>query len=163
MSSVTKIVSKGSEHHEEFGKSRISRDSIDLATIQDLFLKNNPFEFKSLSTGIYDNGSVNCEDTEQIGKKIQEDLNGVCFHEVKIKRSLKVNNFESMYNSVKVDDKKAINIKPTALFLRLIAIAQRTPKIEDYFHYELTADPMSLFKDGLMRKPNKALLRNAYC
>ena len=49
-----------------------------------------------------------------------------------------------------------------ALFLRLIAIAQRTPKIEDYFHYELTADPMSLFKDGMMRKPNKALLRNAY-
>ena len=66
-----------------------------------------------------------------------------------------------MYNSVKVDDKKVINIKPTALFLRLIAIAQRTPNIEDYFHYELTAYPISLFKDGLMRKPNKALFRNA--
>ena len=166
MSSVTKIVCKSSEQHEEFGKSRIYRDSTDLATIQNWFLKNNPFdecirEFKSLSTGVCDNGSVNFDDTEQIGKKIQEDLNGVCFHEVKIKRSLKVNNFESMYNSVKVDDKKVIKIKPTALFLRLIAIAQRTPSIEDYFHYELTAYPMSLFKDGLMRKPNKALLRNA--
>ena len=125
MSSVTKILLKGSEQHEEFGKSRICRDSTDLATIQDWFVKNNPFDesitdFKSLSTGICDNGSVNCDDTEQIGKKIQEDLNGVCFHEVKIKRSSKVKNFESMYNSVKVDDKKAINIKPTALFLRLI-------------------------------------------
>ena len=66
-----------------------------------------------------------------------------------------------MYNSVKVDNNKAINIKPIALFLHLIAIAKRTPNIEDYFHYELTAYPMSLFKDGLMRKPNKALLRNS--
>ena len=103
----------------------------------------------------------NCDNTEQIGKKIQEDLKNVCFHEVKIKRSLKINNFKSMYNSVKVDDNKVINIKPTALFLRLIAIAQRTSNIEDYFHYELTAYPMSLFKNGLMRKPRKALLRNA--
>ena len=98
---------------------------------------------------------------EQIGKKIQEDLNGIYFQEVKIKQSLKVNNFESMYNSVKVDNKKAINIKPTALYLRLIAIAKRTLNIEDYFHYELTAYPMSLFKDVLMRKPNKTLLRNS--
>ena len=98
---------------------------------------------------------------ERIGKKIQEDLNGICFHEVNIKRSLKVNNFESTYNSVKVDNKKAINIKPTALFLRLIAIAKRTLNTEDYFHYELTAYPLSLFKDGLMHKPNKTLLRNS--
>ena len=138
MSSVTKIVSKGSEQYEEFGKSRIYCDSADLATIQNWFLKNNPFdecirEFKSLPSGICDNGSVNCDDTNQIVKKIQEDLNGVCFHDVKIKRSVKVNNFESMYNSGKVDGKKVINIKPTALFLRLIAIAQRTPIIEDYF------------------------------
>ena len=140
--------------------------STDLATIQDWFLKNNPFdecitEFKSLSTGICDNGTINCDETEQIRKKIQEDLNGICFHEVKTKRSLKVNNFESMHNSVKVDNKKAINIKPTALFLRLIAISQITLNIEDYFWYELTAYPMSLFKDGLMRKPNKALLQNS--
>ena len=103
-------------------------------------------EFKPLSTWICDNGTVNCDETEQIGKKIQEDLNGICFQKVKIKRSLKVNNFESMYNYVKVDNKKAINIKPTALFLRLIAIAQRTPNTEDYFHHELTAYPMSLSK-----------------
>ena len=118
-------------------------------------------EFKSLSIGICDNGTVSCDKMEQIGKMIQEDLSGICFHEVKIKRSLKVNNFESMYNSVKVGNKKEINIKPTTLFLRLIAISQRTPNTEDYFRYELTAYPMSLFKDGLVQKPNKALLRNS--
>ena len=106
----------------------------------------NASEFKPLSTGICDNGTVSCDKTEQIRKKIQEDLSGICFQKVKIESSLKVNNFESMYNSVKVDDKKAINIKPTTLFLRLIAIVQRTPNIEDYFHYELTAYPMSLSK-----------------
>ena len=118
-------------------------------------------KFKSLSIGVCDNGTVSCDKTEQIGKMIQEDLSGICFHEVKIKRSLKVNNFESMYNSVKVGNKKEINIKPTTLFLRLIAISQRTPNTEDYFRYELTAYPMSLFKDGLVQKPNKTLLRNS--
>ena len=139
MSSVTKIVSKGSKQHEDLDKWRICRDSIDLATIQDWSLENNPFdkwitEFMSLSTGICDNGTVTCDKMEQIRKKIPEDLNDICFHEVRIKRSLKVNNFVSMYNSVKVDNKKAINIKPTTLYLRLIAIAKRTSNIEDYFH-----------------------------
>ena len=44
MSSVTKIVSKGREQHEELGKSKIYRDSTHLATIQDWFLKNNQFD-----------------------------------------------------------------------------------------------------------------------
>ena len=135
MSTVTKIVSKSSEQHEEFGKSRMSRDSADLTIVQDWFLEHNPFdesitEFKSVSTGICDNGSVNCDDSEQIGKKIQEDLDNVFFHDAKIKRSSKVNNFESLYHSVKIDEKKAITIKPTAFFLRLIAIAQRKPTLK---------------------------------
>ena len=77
-------------------------------------------------------------------------MNGICFHEVKIKQNLNFNNFESMYNSVKVDSKKVSNIKPTTLFLHLIAIAKRTPNNEDYFHCELTAYPMYLINNGLM-------------
>ena len=30
----------------------------------------------------------------------------------------------------------------------------------EYFDYEMSTYPMSLFKDGLMRKPEKAVLRN---
>ena len=32
--------------------------------------------------------------------------------------------------------------------------------VEDHFRHELTPKPSALFKDGLKRKPNKAVLRN---
>ena len=35
---------------------------------------------------------------------------------------------------------------------------ERTEKIADYFQYERTPLPMSLFKDSFMRKPNKSSL-----
>ena len=46
------------------------------------------------------------------------------------------------------------------LFTRLSALAGREDNVEKYFEYELTPYPMSLFKDGFMRKPDKASLRN---
>ena len=46
------------------------------------------------------------------------------------------------------------------LFTRLAAIAQRQDEdIERYFAYKMTTEPLSLFKDGLMRKPDKPALR----
>ena len=48
------------------------------------------------------------------------------------------------------------------LFTRLIAVAQREKEdIEDFLSSELTQEPMSLFKTGLMRKPDKPSLRKA--
>ena len=46
------------------------------------------------------------------------------------------------------------------LFTRLSALAGREDNVEKYFEFELTSYPMSLFKDGVMRKPEKASLRN---
>ena len=116
---------------------------------------------KSLSTGICNDGTINCDDSEHIGKTIQEGIDDLPLHEIKMKRSLTANTIESLYNSVKITQKKKIIIKPTSLFNRLIAIAQRENDLEQFFHYELTCYPMSLFKDGLMRKPNKSVLKNA--
>ena len=65
-----------------------------------------------------------------------------------------------MHNSMKISNKKFVVIKLTALFLRLTAIAQRENNIKRFFSYELTTFPMTFFKDGLMRKPKKATLRN---
>lgn len=45
-------------------------------------------------------------------------------------------------------------------FIKLAAIAQRDD-VEQYFAYNLKLDPMALFKKKLMRKPDKAALRNA--
>ena len=45
------------------------------------------------------------------------------------------------------------------MFNRMVTIAAREDNIEELFQYELTREPMSLFKGGMMRKPDKAALR----
>ena len=44
------------------------------------------------------------------------------------------------------------------LFCRLLILFQRYDNIEEYFAYELSPFPMSLFKDNMMRKPTKSVL-----
>ena len=65
-----------------------------------------------------------------------------------------------MYNTVVIKEGKYINLKPTSLFTRLTALAQREDDVEKLFEYEMTTIPMSLFKDEIMRKPDKIALRN---
>ena len=43
----------------------------------------------------------------------------------------------------------------------MVAVAQRKEDISKYFGYELTAEPIALFKEGVMRKPDKPQLRRA--
>ena len=45
------------------------------------------------------------------------------------------------------------------MFNRMVTIAAREDNVEELFQYELTREPMSLFKGGMMRKPDKAALR----
>ena len=45
------------------------------------------------------------------------------------------------------------------MFVKLAAVAQREEHVEEYFEYEMTNYPMSIFKDNMMRKPDKASLR----
>ena len=45
------------------------------------------------------------------------------------------------------------------MFNRIVTIAAREDNIETFFQYDLTREPMSLFKNGMMRKPGKAALR----
>ena len=57
-------------------------------------------------------------------------------------------------------DKKELTINSNLLFNRLYALASHEDNVEKYFEYELAAYSMSLFKDGIMRKADKAVLRN---
>ena len=63
--------------------------------------------------------------------------------------------------SVKTDGKNSISFNTTLLFTRLVAIAQREVDLQQYFAYDLSRKSMPLFKNKLMRKPDKAALRNA--
>ena len=45
------------------------------------------------------------------------------------------------------------------MFIRIVTTAAGEDNTEEFFQYELTREPMSLFKNGMRRKPNKAALR----
>ena len=160
MTLISKSTLANSEQHVELGVSRKNRDASDLSKIQTCFREHNLFEggpeFRSLSTRICSDGTVNCDNSEKVGKEIQEQLDNVYFQDATNKRKLNVRNIESLYNSVKISDKKFVVIAPTALLLRLIAISQREHNIERFFSYELTAFPMSIFKDGINAETKKS-------
>ena len=84
---------------------------------------------------------------------------GSCL-EASIKKSEQVKSLYHLYLGIQVDKEK-VQINPTLLFSRLIAIVQREEDINLYFNYELTTIPTSLFKDYAMRKTAKAQLAKA--
>ena len=60
-------------------------------------------------------------------------------------------------------EKEEVAIDQLTLFLCLAIVAKRKPEeeMENYFSYEVTPYPTSLFKDGTMRTPkNKSKLKN---
>ena len=46
-----------------------------------------------------------------------------------------------------------VSLNLTFLFLKLLAVAQRNEDVSRCVSYELTAEPSSLFKEGLQHKP----------
>ena len=64
-----------------------------------------------------------------------------------------------MHNTIKLNAAE-VYVNTTTLFTRLAAIAKRDCR-EKCFYYELTTKPMSLFKNGVMRKLDKPVLRKA--
>ena len=80
--------------------------------------------------------------------------------DAKIRKCDKLKPIAFLKNSIKISEKNSICINPTLLFTRLSAIAQREDDVEGYFEFELATFPLSLFKNGLMRKPDKASLHN---
>ena len=104
---------------------------------------------------------MTCDCSESIGASIQKQRNGVAYTEVSFKRSNQLKNLQGFYSNIKVNNEN-ISVDPLTLFLRLSVIFEKKPEkeIEDYFYYKLTSFPMSLFKDGLMRRAQKKKLKN---
>ena len=57
-------------------------------------------------------------------------------------------------------DTTNVHIDPLILFTCLTAILQCQTDSAENFDYELTPEPASLFKEGIMQKPQKAVLRD---
>ena len=91
------------------------------------------------------NRLINCDNTEGIGEAIQKGLEGTYLHTTKIKSNSKVQPIACLYSTVVIKEGKYFHLKPTSLFSRFTALAQRGNDVEKLFEYEITAIPMSLF------------------
>ena len=166
MGNLTGQRHRTSEQHIDLGASRIKRDNSDLKKLIAWFDTHEPFDpsqplLRSLASGVTatDGDGINCDDAENAGFLIQEKLNNVCIEVASIKRKDQVKSLDILRPGIKIDD-DTIHIDPQILFTRLAALLQREDDIIEKFAYELTPEPASLFKDGMMRKSAKSILRN---
>ncbi|XP_066924439.1 uncharacterized protein [Clytia hemisphaerica] len=170
MVQLSGIQTVASDQNIEMGKNRRSKDSEDCQKFFEWIEVRNPFNMvddnlHSLSTGcisIKGKEKVNCDDAENVGKKIQSQLDDVVFTEAKfLKKDLLVPLDHLTNEPLDVDSKDLVSVNPTLLFTRLAAIAEREENVEQFFDYELNHQALSLFKNGLMRKPDKAALKKS--
>ncbi|XP_066911989.1 uncharacterized protein [Clytia hemisphaerica] len=159
-----------SDQNVEMGKNRRIKDTEDCQKFFDWIEVRNSFNtvdnnLHSLSTGcisVIGKDKVNCDDAESVGAKIQGQLNDVIFTEAKILKKYLIVSLEALTNeSLDIGCKDPVIVNPTLLFTRLAAIAEREENVEQYFDYELNHQALSLFKNGLMRKPDKAALKRS--
>ena len=66
-----------------------------------------------------------------------------------IKRKERVQTFEDLLPKTKIGN-NTVTINPTILFSRLTALANFQSNVSENFCYELTPEPTSLFKQGMM-------------
>ena len=164
MTTMTGAIHKTSEQHIEVGTARSTRDYNDLIKLYNWLCTNTPFKREqpqlfSLSTGHTSDGTdgVNCDDAERVGFQVQQGLDHVTMIDATIKRNLGIQTLQHLKKKIIVD-KEQIYIDSDILFTRLIVLTERSEKMADYFNYELSPEPTSLFKDSMMRKPNKSTL-----
>ena len=159
--------SNDSQTHKEMQPGRIKGDNTDFDKIQSWFRSHKPFIYGEhlvcLDSRLVDEKKqVNCDRLEEIGALIQKGLDGKNFDSCSFKRKDKIINLRSLYSSV-IIEKEEIRIDPLTLFLRLALVVERKPEagMENYFYYEMTPYPTSLFKDGAMRTlKNKVKLKS---
>jgi len=158
-------VEKRTVEHVEVTDARIKRDRLDLDKVVEFLQTYSPFRFSdntrliSLATGVAASSGdgVNCDLALDLGYTAQQRWDGKRFGDVKLPKSDKTKTLTSMTNKSSNSYVRA-NIDPHSVFHRLILVAEREQSVKSCFSYELTPCPMSLFKDSLMRKPDKPSL-----
>ena len=168
MMELSGVTYRSSEQDVDMGKSRRKHDFQDYKKFKEWLEQHNPYTYvdehlHSLSSGwisVSGQDEVNCEKSEELGAIIHQAMENKNLANARIKCKDCLRPLEVLGNVVKIE-KKPTYISPAILFTRLTAIAQRDHDVEKYFAYEMTTNPPSLFKDGLMRKPDKPALRRA--
>ena len=163
MLELTGNANKTSEQQCELGVARITRDVKDLQIIRSWFTENYPFSEKAelmfISMGLtapQDSG-INCDKADEIGAKIYPLIIKHTHTHAKVSQKEKTVTPATLHNTLNIDNEMVI-INPLILFSRLILLAEGREETVPCFEYELTNYPFTLFKNGMMRNGNKALL-----
>lgn len=166
-SALSKFVGldKTVSEHVEMGASRMRRDVQDFHKVKTFLTVYSPFKFMdeahliSISSGVVAGleDGVDCDKAEEIGNKVQRQWDQMSFADITLKKSDQIKTMAHLTNTCSIESDQ-VNIDPNTLFHRLIIAGERFDSLRDCFHYELTPYPMSLFKAGLMRKPDKGRL-----
>ena len=133
MSALTGQIHQTSDQHVEEREARIERDQRDKTTLQNWFEDCSTFtdtkELVSIANGITASieSSINCDNAEEIGVKIQQSLDDVNYQMSKIKHSEKVKTMSSLLSAVKIDNED-VTIDPMTFFPRLIVMVMREKK-----------------------------------
>ena len=158
------------EAHVELRASRKKVDFKDCTSFYSWLTSRNPFLIEtphlySLSTGVVSKqgqDNVNCERAEDIGQTIQQSFDNLPLSKCKLKRSELVVTLSYLKLHRKKKQNNGVSMDPCTIFNRLLAVAGRLDSVESAFEFELTPEPLSLFKNSMMRKADKAALRNLF-
>ena len=165
MMTLSGLYLKSSEKHIDMGESRHKRDYEDYVIFTDWIEQRNPFTFvdehlhslTSAWVSISGKDLVTCERSEEIGANIPKALDGQNLETATVNRKTYI---RPLYTVVKID-KEQVHVNPIILLTRITAIARWEVDVDKYLSFKMMTYPPSLFKDGLMRRADKAALRRA--
>ena len=102
---------KTSEQHTDLGYSRRQRDFKDLQIISTWLKVHNPFSeniqsLQALGSGLIADEKVNCDDAEDVGRKIQIKLDGVSINNAVVKRNEQAITLASLKPSIQIGEEE---------------------------------------------------------
>ena len=163
MSGLSGAYRKSSEQHFNTSRSCIRWNKYNLSPFQDWFEMQESFDeekpcLQSLSSGLVGN-ELKCDNAEIVGLIFQCSLDGICIEDVAIMRNKKVKTFQGLLQTTTIGRIKVF-INPAVSFSYLTALTNSRHDVAENFSFELTREPASLFKQGMVRKPTKEKLPN---
>lgn len=166
MQNVIGVQLSTSEQHLELNNSRKKRDNADIHTLINYLRPHIPFigghnELKNIATGVLSVGSVNVYEAKEIGNNIIQKMSGSSIEDFTARKKDQCILMTAKSNPGA--NKKSVNIDPNLLFQRIIVLLTSKKEeygtLTDYFKYELSSYPLSLFdKNCVLRNANKSEL-----
>jgi hypothetical protein len=164
LSQVTATERTNSEH-VDVGKSRMQRDFADFQKMKNFLQVYSPFRFAdnerlvSLCSGVAAGAEdeVNCDQADVIGLKMQEKWDRCLYGDISCKKADQIKPLAHLMTACSIDN-DTVFVDPVHLFHRLVIVGERETNLRECFVFEMTPYPMSLFKNGVMRKPDKPSL-----